>query len=347
MRNPLYGGGAMNRKIADSSVLVRLALCLILFGLSATQLAHGADAARCEALFVQNSNAADDVSGIEGRSGRVAMAEALVEAGLQDSAYAVNWKLKRQSESGPYSRSGEFIAVGIPDKKVAQWVRAVGRNTIGLGLNGFGMYDSLGSAILRVGDKFFSYSTIQDGGIPYPVRTQSFTEATFFVTPYEMKAILDFIKARKLRTIRAVSKIRGGPLEGGVISPEFDDSKNSLTKESCAGACTSFANPLWLEHYQDLPGAAILRQLVDRLELESTATARGMVWRHARLSNVMAVTQLRFTPEVGMSFMDSNKWGNLRGLPIYSLIPDPLSGENNQLVSKRTPLDEWLKSARQ
>lgn len=312
-----------------------LMACVAMFASSGQAASGGA----CRDLFSPQ----ESLQGRVGHEGRKAFAKLLEQAGIADTAYAVQWKLKEHSNPGPYPTSGEFIASAVPDGKVADWLRTAGKNTIGFAVEGLPSRNNFHSATLRVGNRLYSYMDIQSDGSHINLESMRYldphTEATFFVTDAEMKAIVKFIEARGNGEIVAKEKVRNGPDVGEVINPDFDYTKNTLTEESCAGACSSFVNPLWLKHYE---GARILQQMVDRLELESNPVAKAMVWRQARKANLMAITQFGVAPIEAENFINNNKWGQLKGMPVYSLIPDPKGGENNQVIAKRTPLAEWL-----
>lgn len=321
----------------------------------AVEVAHSTPLS-CEDVF----RTAPNLENLTGHRDRRKLATLIADAGLSSSAYAVQWKLKETSNPGPYPTSGEFLAIAVPFEKLNDWVSGVGKNTIGLAVEGHPEDGRFHSAILRIGTHLYEWSDIQENG-SFKELTQNrpyegFTEATFIVTKAEMRAIEKFIADRSGDGIKAVKKVRNGPDVGEVINPEFDYSKNTLTKESCAGACSSFYNPLWLTHYKAAEGgeavnsrqkarfdaAMILENMRVRLGLESTPIAKAMVWRHARNPNLMAITQVGTSPAATSNFIERNKWGVLKGMPVYSLIPDPKGGENNQVIAKRTALAEWL-----
>ena len=333
-----------------------LASMFFVAGFTGAPLLASAATLSCEDIF----RTAPVVREHIGHEGRRNMAALLERSGLSSSAYTVQWKLKETSNPGPYPTSGEFLAVAVPFGKVSRWAETVGRKTIGLAVEGLPGENDFHSATLRVGTRLYDWNDIQDNGsfteLNHDPLYQSFTEATFFVTEKEMKAIEKFIKDRTDGGIRAVKKIRNGPDVGQHIQPDFDYSKNSLTEESCAGACSSFYNLLWLAQYKGLePDGAVnpeqqartdaamtLENLRVRLGLESTPAAKAMVWRHARKANLMAITQVGIPSDEASDFIKNNKWGQLKDMPVYSLIPDPKGGENNQVIATRTPLAEWL-----
>jgi hypothetical protein len=295
---------------------------------------------QCGALFRGEAFTAENTSAIEGAEGRVRMARALVRSGLEDFAYIAKWRLKPGADSGPYPRTGEFLSVGVTREKFTAWKREIGEKTIGIGFDG--TTANPGSASLRVGNQYYSYSGIQNGYAPSAVSNTQRVEATFYVTPAEMRAVVEFLQARGREEIVAARDIRGGPRAGEPIRPTFDYNSANLVQESCAGACTSFASPLWLQHYA---GARILENLRERLALYSQQAARGTVWRHARVPNLMAITQFSVDAQAG-SFIQTNRWGTLRSIPIYSHIPDPPTGSSSALTARRIPLADYLQSHR-
>ncbi|HRK08591.1 MAG TPA: hypothetical protein PLZ57_12540 [Pseudobdellovibrionaceae bacterium] len=294
---------------------------------------------QCGALFRGEAFTAENTTAIEGVEGRVRMARALVRSGLEDFAYIAKWRLKRDADAGPYPRQGEFLSVGVPRDKFAAWKREIGEKTIGIGFDGTPA--DPGSASLRVGNQYYSFSAIQQGRGPSPVSVSQRVEATFYVTPAEMRAVVEFLEARGRGEIVAARDIRGGPRAGEPIRPSFDYNSANLVQESCAGACTSFASPLWLQHYA---GARILENLRERLVLYSQQAARGTVWRHARVPNLMAITQ--FDVAANTNFIETNRWGTLRSIPVYSHIPDPPTGSSSALTARRIPLADYLQSQR-
>ena len=303
--------------------------------------ASHATSRQCGALFRGEAFVAENTSAIEGVDGRLRMARALTRVGLGDSAYIAKWRLRQDANSGPYPRQGEFLAVRVTQERFSNWLSEIGEKTIGIGFDGTAR--DPGSASLRVGNMHYGYSAIQSGWEP---RRSIFTprvEATFYVTEAEMRAVVEFLRARGQSEILAARDIRGGPRAGQPIRPEFDYNSANLVEESCAGACTSFANPLWLQHY---PGARILENLRERLALYSQQAARGTVWRHARVPNLMAITQFGGDTNPTGRFIETNGWGTLRSIPVYSHIPDHPTGSTSALTSRRIPLDEYIEAQR-
>ncbi len=294
----------------------------------------------CQSMF-QETASLDKYVGHEGRRTFAGLVE---QAGVADSSYVVQWKLKPTSNPGPYPTAGEFIVSSVSKDKVSAWIQGVGKNTIGFGVEGFPSRKNFNSAVLRVGHRLYFYGTIQHGGSFHDLSvappTFGYTEASFFVTDAEMTAIIKFIEDRVSHRILAKEKIPGGPDVGVAIMPDFNFYQSTLTQESCAGACSSFISPLWLKHYE---GARVLQQIADRLRLESNPAAKAMVWRQARKENMMAITMIGTMPKETENLIPKHKWGQLKGIPVYSMIPDPLGGENNQVVSTRTPIAEWLR----
>ncbi len=295
---------------------------------------------QCGALFRGEVFTAENTSAIEGVEGRVRMSRALIRVGLEDFAYIAKWRLKTGADAGPYPRQGEFLSVGVTREKFSGWMREIGEKTIGIGFDGTAA--DPGSASLRVGNQHYSYYGIQSGTAPTTSNFGHRVEATFYVTPAEMRAVTEFLEARGRGEIVAARDIRGGPRAGEPIRPSFDYNSANLVQESCAGACTSFASPLWLQHYA---GARILENLRERLALYSQQAARGTVWRHARVPNLMAITQFGIDANSG-SFIETNRWGTLRSIPIYSHIPDPPTGTSSALTARRVPLADYIQSHR-
>ncbi|MBL7689229.1 MAG: hypothetical protein JNJ49_14430 [Bdellovibrionaceae bacterium] len=282
----------------------------------------------------------------------------LVQAGVDSTAYVVNWTAIKESARGPFPESGEFVVSGVPWRKAGEWMEAVGESSIGLIVTGL-PESNPGTAGLRIGNQYYKYNRIHDArysgegselfySVAQPRR--EFTELTISVTPEEMKAVEEFITARQKFEIVAKRDIRGGASKGEPIQPDFDIEKMGLVNESCAGACTSWFNPQWLSHY-DAP--EVLRGIADRLELKATPVAKQAIWGHVRRPGPMGITLFGIDrenigetvyaqPDLMTNFIVNNAWFKLRGMPAYGYIPDPQSGLTTTIRSTRTPLKTWL-----
>lgn len=283
----------------------------------------------------------------------------LIEAGVDQTAYVVKWHAIKESARGPFPESGEFVVSGVPWSKAGHWMEAVGENTIGLMVDGL-PESNPGSAELRVGNRYYSYRDVRSRredrrevySLFYDVGSPRHyvTELTLTVTPEEKQAVLHFLAARQSGTLVAKTDIRGGAVAGEVIRPEFDIEKMGLSRESCAGACTSWFNPAWLKHY-DAP--EVLIALAERLELKPTPVAKQMIWGHVRRPGPMGITLFGIDradigetsyrmPNLMSDFIHNNAWLKLRGMPAYGYIPDPVSGATETILSQRIPLTTWL-----
>lgn len=321
---------------------------LILTIVAAMDAAHSAT--RCEQQFKTVFAEAEPVfADVDLRQVKVDYTKALVRMGLEKTSYVTRWALTpagRQTALGRFPAKGEFVVTGIPSTKYNAWMNQVGKDTVGLVLNGHPS-NGPGTASLRVGKNYFSFSDLQDinEGRFQPSRfeSDSLTELTLPITVAEQKAILDFIKARQRREIVAKHSRGAGVKEGEPIAPDFDSSKFTLAEESCAGACTSWFDRRWLEHY-DAP-AALLR-LVERFDLKATFVAKQMVWGHVRLPGPIGITifGLEQSPDLMASFREKNEWHTIRGIPAFGYIPDPKSGLTGTVKSRRMTLTEWLEA---
>lgn len=283
----------------------------------------------------------------------------LIEAGLDQTAYVVNWHAIKESARGPFPESGEFVVSGVPWSKAGHWMDAVGESTIGLMVDGLPEANP-GSAELRVGNRYYSYQDVRSlrddrrevYSLFYELRSprQYVTELTLTVTPEEKQAVLHFLAARQKGTLVAKTDIRSGVKAGEVIRPGFDIEKMGLSRESCAGACTSWFNPAWLKHY-DAP--EVLIALAERLELRATPVAKQMIWGHVRRPGPMGITLFGIDRanigetsfrmlDLMSNFIKNNAWLKLRGMPAYGYIPDPVSGATETILSQRIPLTTWL-----
>lgn len=282
----------------------------------------------------------------------------LVQAGVDSTAYVVNWTAIKESARGPFPESGEFVVSGVPWRQAGEWMDAVGENTIGLIVTGL-PESNPGTAGLRIGNHYYPYYTVNGPPADHetfysPVRSRrEFTELTISVMPEEMKAVEAFIAARQKKEIVAKENIRGGAAKGETINPDFDIEKMGLVNESCAGACTSWFNPQWLKHY-DAP--EVLRSIAERLELKPTPVAKQAIWGHVRRPGPMGITlfgidranigeTLYAQPDLMTNFIENNAWFKLRGMPAYGYIPDPQSGLTTTIRSTRTPLKAWLEES--
>lgn len=263
-----------------------------------------------------------------------------------NNSYVSRWVVKEEKYQGPYAKSGEMVVVGVKSEQANEWMEKIGKKTIGLMVNGL-PENNPGTAILRVGERLYTYNSIQRGGIfTFAVEALKFnrlTESTFYVTPREMQEIHRFLKARMAREIVAKEDVGRSVKKGDVLEPTFDSEKITLTEESCAGACTSPFNPMWLKHF-DHP--EVLLNMVKRLDIEASHVAKHLIWRHARNPMLASITLFgigKSDLELDTGLIENNKWGRLRGQPVYAIVPD-VSKTSKTLWSERLTLDEWLET---
>lgn len=303
----------------------------------------------CHSLFSSQNNLSVQQSALS----RKKMAQTLVDIGLTNSAYAVQWKLKDLKYKGPLESQGEFLVVGLDRNKQSfqDWVEQVAGHTIGLAINGL-PENNPGSAMLRIGRRFYSFVELKYGGGMKGVdifefkKAYPWTEVTYEVTPNEMKEIVNFFKAREQGEIIAKFDMRNGIKKGNVLSPKFDSESIGLIKESCAGICSSFYNPDWLAHYDN---NQVLVQLRDRLNLQPYHIAKQVIWANARRSHLAAITLVgieRSEKQLTQDFIENNEWEKLRGMPAHGLIPDMPNGNSITIHSTRQSLTDWLDSQR-
>jgi hypothetical protein len=233
------------------------------------------------------------------------------------------------------------------------------------------------TAWFRVGETIYDFKAIQSEFILDPQHVglmrvdlnstkdllrvgieSGFVEATFKMTPDEIAAIKEFVQLRTYGKVVAKTVIPGTKevknLDGTVkhkaipdkpvgmfILPKFNEEKMGLVLEGCAGACSSFLNPEWYAHI-DPALAAKLEAIKEKYELFPTPVARQLIWRNSRNPHVMGLTLIegRQMPH-DPSFIDSNSWGNLRGMAIYGTIPDPV-GDSKMVNRVRIPIKQWL-----
>lgn len=278
---------------------------------------------------------------------KVDYVKALVRMGLSETAYVTKWSLTaqgKQTAKGRFADRGEFVVTGIPSNKLDAWMNRVGKDTVGLVINGHPA-DGPSTASLRVGKYYFEFHDIRARVEETQLdsfRNDSLMEITIPIPASEQKAILNFIKARQRDQIIAKHSRGAGVKKGEPIRPDFDSRKFTLAEESCAGACTSWFDRRWLEHY-DAPEA--LLKILERFDLQATFVAKQMVWGHVRLPGPLGITifDIDSSPELQSAFREKNEWHSVRGIPAYGYIPDPKSGLTGTVKSKRLTLDEWLR----
>lgn len=323
---------------------VRLFFAAIVLALAAAFQAAEA-ATRCDAQF--RAVEPVEIRDTDFRELKVEYVNALVRLGLSNTAYVTKWALTpqgKQTAKGRFADRGEFVVAGIPSSKLDAWMNRVGKDTVGLVISGHPA-DNPGTASLRVGKFYFEFNDVRrrsDEFRPDSFSNDALTEITLPIPAAEQKAILDFIKARQRDQIIAKHSRGAGVKKGEPIRPEFDSRKFTLAEESCAGACTSWFDRRWLEHY-DAPEA--LLRLAERFDLQATFVAKQMVWGHVRLPGPLGLTifDIDNAPELQAAFREKNEWHSVRGIPAYGYIPDPKSGQTGTIKSKRLTLDEWLR----
>lgn len=303
------------------------------------------------------------------------IAAKLVRAGLDAYAYMVQWKSSAASK-GPWLEEGNMLVNGVTREQVKKWMKTVGKSSIGIGLNRLPENrPKLG--YLRIGDEFYEFMDIQRSeGATDDVYTASFvdyvlslrenrkgkyyhfTEVTIPMTAAEMRAIRRFIGARKNGKIKAKFDIPGrkrtytdSSMErvterfeayeaGQEIDPVMGEEWGDLFVESCAAACTSWLNPLWLEHYDR---AEELRRIIKKYHLDFTHVDTRYVWHNFRNPQVGAVTLFGIEDsQIGLTddFIRKNTLHKVRGLAKWGTIPDPKSGGQRYL------LRDWLNRTR-
>jgi hypothetical protein len=325
--------------------------------LSSTSIATRSWAALCEDVF-RGIRTANPIAA--GPSHRVQAAQALVDLDLGMQSYVVRWRSLDPNARGPFPERGEFLVSGVPKDKIEAWMEKVGENSVGLVISALPERNP-GTASLRVGKRYFTFSDIQaarvsdDGSFISKVQQAAwgYSELTLPISKAEQQHILDFILARQEGRILARRDLRGGPQAGQSIRPSFDSEAFTLRKESCAAACTSWFDPKWLSHYD---GAEPLLAIAERLDLKPTYIAKQMLWGHVRQPGPIGLTlfgidrdpgQVRMPgrsegPRLMADFIRQNEWFKVRGMPAHGYIPDPIRGRTGTIQSERIPLNEYL-----
>ena len=347
----------MIRRITRRQFLTRASLLgtSVIFG-SALWPLRG-EASRCEGLF----RVARDGNWTEfSNPHRFRAAQSLVSLGLGQQGYVVRWTSLQASARGPFPERGEFLVSGVTKDQAQAWMDTIGKNSVGLVVSGLPERNP-GTASLRVGNRYFTFSDIQSqsisdsGEFTNTIRNSAWgmSEITLPVSRGEQLLILDFIRARQEGRILARRNIRGGPQMGQPIRPAFDSHAFTLREESCAAACTSWFDPKWLAHYE---GAEPLRAIAERLSLRPTYIAKQMLWGHVRQPGPIGLTLFgidrdptRVTvpsrasaPNFMTDFIGQNEWFKIRGMPAHGFIPDPISGRTGTIQSSRIPLHAYL-----
>lgn len=313
---------------------------------------------RCSALFDSTTWTVRET-----QEEKVRFVQQMIQNGFENDAYVVRWKALTKKAQGPLDPGGDLLVTSVTGRNADLWMKEIGTRSIGLSVRGL-PESNPGTASLRVGDRMFSFSVIQqplsseilqlNGGSLLSHRvfnaglikdhSAQYTEATFLVTREEMSAVLDFISARQWG-IKASRNIGRSYKEGDVIRPGFDSHKFTLKEESCAAACTSWMDPKWLEHYQS-PGKEVLLRLAERLKLKPTYVAKQNIWANSRNDQALGITLFGLDAKLSEGqesapLIETNKWYKLRGIPVHGLIPDPI-GKSTTVESKRLTLSGWI-----
>jgi hypothetical protein len=294
-------------------------------------------------------------------------AKRIKKSGLDQHAYAVDWSLPKNSTRGPWLGEGQLVVLGVTREQLGAWKNEVASVSMGFTVEGL-PGRKLHTAGLRVRNKYYPHDRIAgwhraEGleGRPDPAppiqdvadmlatkthfKQRGMTEVTFLMSPAELDAIEAFLEARMNHRIVATEDVRVGRrtiAAGAEIRPAFDEQGTSLLDESCAGACMSWLNRDWLEHYQ-APKALI--EIAAKYHLEPTHVARRALWSNAR--NPMAGGLTLFNIETSNralieDFIANNGWDRIRGQERgWGFIPDNPGSKTYQ--SSRSPIGEWLK----
>ncbi|MEN0059603.1 MAG: hypothetical protein AAGB31_12260, partial [Bdellovibrio sp.] len=311
----------------------RLIIFFVAFQISILAYANGE---KCEIVF---STDRDLIAAPEARKDRKKLAQALVDSSNDLNAYNVKWQTKADKYAGPLHTEGEFLVVGYNNNSPAfkRWLETTAKETIGLAVTEL-PESPPGTAALRVGSRFYSYRAVRSIAVPGVEMEQRgssyiYTEASFRVTPKEMAEIERFIKARRFGKIVFQRDMRPNLKKGTPIAPEFDPYKIGLQYESCAAACASFFNSMWLEHFEN---NEVLTNLAKRLNLKPTYVAKRFIWENARNPHLLSINLIGINMsenQLEENFIGKNEWGKLRGLPVYGFIPDPVDGDTNTIRS--------------
>lgn len=313
-------------------------------------------ALRCSALFDSTSWTIRSTS-----EEKVRFVQQMIQGGFEKDGYVVRWKALTEKAQGPLDPGGDLLVTSVTGQNANLWMKEIGERSIGLSVRGL-PESNPGTATLRVGDRIFSFSVIQQTLSPDHIQTGAkmnsrsfdsgliqdkaaqYTEATFMVTREEMGAVLDFITARQwgIQATRDIGKMY---YKGNTIRPRFDAHKFTLKEESCAAACTSWMDPKWLEHYEG-PGKGVLLQLVKRLKLKPTYVAKQNIWANSRNDQALGITLFGLDAKLSEGqesapLIETNKWYKLRGIPVHGLIPDPI-GKSTTVESRRLTLSDWI-----
>jgi hypothetical protein len=286
-------------------------------------------------------------------------AELKANAALLHSAETPGYAVLFKGGKGARAYQGGALVATVVPGTFKAWMNKVGKQSIGFHDNGT-PDDYGGSGMLRVGDQYYPYFAINEGGSPEKMDLDiTGTEVTFMVTPAEMGAFKAFYRARSLRLIT--------DKRGEVMAPEFNGHGPSNTKqEGCTGACTSSMNPRWTAAFKrNIPAlrkygqqhnipdlAAITDDAADVIEAFTARTgasqqtsSKVLVRSHFGKSSMVTVFN-RYQakdPISTLAWRSSGDWGVWNGLGTPALVPDAPNDKPKATVqTQRIPLKQFI-----
>lgn len=258
---------------------------------------------------------------------------------------------------------GANIVATVRNGQLQSWMNTVGNQTIGLLIDKLPGQEAKGSGYIRLGPRIYSYIDIRgewhDPGVRAPLESRlveestAYTEATFAVSPAEMRAFQVFYEARSYDQVR--------DQRGSAIKPRWKNPGScSLTQEACAGAASSALSPKWIDAFeQSLSsirryGHMMGNELLQRASSQDAANLRSFLARSGikQQADPKALVRTAFGKADMITALNSrtpNPMGELawrrpswRGLANLAIIVDLGPGETSKAFrSERVSLGTY------
>ena len=245
-------------------------------------------------------------------------ANTLKRAGIP--GYGVKYTFKPGT---PKERKGALLVTGVNRTNLRKWNDKIGKNTIGFQTCAAVNDTGSSSGYVRIGETWMDYdwvrgSTYSGGACAMTGKTSRLTEATYFVTPQEMKAFRAFYHARNRYLIK--------DSKGNAIDPNWNyPGPSNIKREGCAGAASSALNPAWVKAFKrnltkikaygqqnniaelkNVPdnAADLLLGFIQRAEAKQQTDPRNLIRHHATTADMLTV----FNQGYGSDMMQALKW---------------------------------------
>jgi hypothetical protein len=240
--------------------------------------------------------------------------------------YAVKYR-RTSSKVRPEDRRGAMVVTAVDSSNVGTWNDKVGKHSIGFQTSAGCNTQGGSSGYVRLGSEWMSYNWVRCGGgsgsssynkCDITSKTGALTEATYFVTPKEMKAFKAFYYARGMSLIK--------DSKGRVVNPSWvNPGKSNLKTEGCAGAASSGLNKTWVNLFArnikaikaygqqhniaalaDVPADApkVIKAFIDRVGAKQQTDPRVLVRHHAPTADLLTV----FNQGLGQNPAQTLQW---------------------------------------